>query len=267
MFGMKKLSFAGAGAMGSLITGIVASHNWQNAVPTIISVEANDKFAQTTESHISVLWSIIFEPLLFGFIGSALDFDLLQGSVSKSLGILTVGILFRLLAAYFATGGEPNVLTDKERAFIALVWVPKATVQAALCSFPLMLAKDMIPLDSKDYEQYMIWGNEILSTAILSIVVTAPLGLIVIQYLGPRWLTKDKPEECDGIMGNKNKQDKDTNKDKDKIICHVSRMDDLIQKISLSSSQVETSCILAEMRQLNWKCKSVLNIIPKKDNA
>ena len=256
MFGMKRSSYAGAGAMGSLITGIVASYNWENGMQNACSKETNKESTKETESHVSVLWSMIFEPLLFGFIGSALDFDLLQGSLGKSFGILLVGVFFRLVAAYFATGGD-SLLSQKERLFISLVWMPKATVQAALCTFPLMLVKDTISPEHKDYDQYILWCNQILSTAILSIIVTAPLGLMFIQYLGPKWLTKDKVlEEQEGKEDIKD----DEEKRKDEINDYISRLDVLLQKMSLSSSQVEQTCILVEIRQVLWKCKSKLNM-------
>lgn len=260
MFGMKRSSYAGAGAMGSLITGMLASYNWENGMPNVCSKEANKKFSKETEYHVSILWSMIFEPLLFGFIGSALDFDLLHGSLGKSFSILLVGVFFRLIAAYFATGGD-SLLSQKERIFISLVWMPKATVQAALCTFPLMLAKDTISPEHTDYDQYILWCNQILSTAILSIIVTAPFGLMFIQYLGPKWLTKDKDSEKEEIKEDKEGIKDNYEKSKDeKINDHISRLDVLLQNISLSSSQVEQTCILAEVRQVLWKCKSKLNM-------
>lgn len=130
----------------------------------------------------------MFEPLLFGVIGAGLDFNLIPGkTVIKSLIIVTIGISVRLPVAYIVTRG--NGFTAKERAFISVAWLPKATVQAALSSFPLVLAKHVLSESDDSYARYMIWGNEILSTAIISIIVTAPLGLVLIQYLAPRWLS------------------------------------------------------------------------------
>jgi len=40
------------------------------------------------------------------------------------------------------------------------------------------------------------WTEQILSTAILSICITAPIGVIAIKSLGKKWLEKD------GTMGN-----------------------------------------------------------------
>lgn len=268
MFLLKKLSYAGAGALGSLITGIVASHSWENGTPRRFSLEANQKFTETAEAQVSVLWSLIFEPLLFGFIGSSLDFELLGQSFSKSFGILITGIVFRLTAAYFATSGGETPMNTKERLFISLVWMPKATVQAVLCSFPLMLAKDVFSPDSEDYDKYVLWGNQIMSTAILSILITAPLGLAFIQCLGPRWLSKDKDDASQGKAEVQSNGGKTPDEESDEnISTHVGKIDELVRQISLSSNQVETSCILAELRQTLWKCKSILRMKGKKDTT
>jgi hypothetical protein len=47
-----------------------------------------------------------------------------------------------------------------------------------------------------NYLQYLEWTEQILSTAILSICITAPIGVIAIKSLGKKWLEKD------GTMGN-----------------------------------------------------------------
>ena len=39
--------------------------------------------------------------------------------------------------------------------------------------------------------QYIEYGNIILTTAVIAIILTAPLGAILINTLGIRWLTCD----------------------------------------------------------------------------
>lgn len=72
------------------------------------------------------------------------------------------------------------------RAFIGLTWIPKATVQAALGSVPLTLVEEVMDHDDPDFDKYEKWGNDILVTAVFSILITAPIGLVVISELGPR---------------------------------------------------------------------------------
>jgi hypothetical protein len=65
-------------------------------------------------------------------------------------------------------------LSRRERLFALIAYLPKATVQAALGAVPLAAG---VP-----------GGAEILSVAVLSILITAPLGLVLIRALGPRLL-------------------------------------------------------------------------------
>jgi len=50
--------------------------------------------------------------------------------VSKSIGVIFIGLIFRWIATYFATAEKKY--TTKERMFMAFSWMPKATVQAAI---------------------------------------------------------------------------------------------------------------------------------------
>lgn len=74
---------------------------------------------------------------------------------------------------------------------MAIVWLPKATVQAVLSGLFLKEAKRL------HNEEYMEYGGIIQTTAIFSIVIAAPLGSILISSLGPRLLTKDEIDPKD----------------------------------------------------------------------
>ena len=65
-------------------------------------------------------------------------------------------------------------LNMKERLFCVFAYLPKATVQAAMGSVPLARG---VP-----------GGELMLAYAVLAIVVTAPLGLILIRIFGPKLL-------------------------------------------------------------------------------
>ena len=73
-------------------------------------------------------------------------------------------------------------------------WLPKATVQAAFCSYPYdkIYGKGSDEWDSPQQEkEYKQWGMDIMVTGGLAILMTAPIGLIIIQKLGPKWLEQD----------------------------------------------------------------------------
>ena len=82
-------------------------------------------------------------------------------------------------------------LSNIERLFVGLAWIPKATVQAALGSVPLDLVKTSMGESHPDYEEYKAFGEQILVTAVVAILLTAPLGLICINTFGDKWLNND----------------------------------------------------------------------------
>ena len=78
---------------------------------------------------------------------------------------------------------------------MAFAWLPKATVQAALG--PIFLDNVLRFKESEfdqlgDREEWISMGNDILTLAVLSILITAPLGAVSILALGPRLLDRDE---------------------------------------------------------------------------
>ncbi|CAL1260985.1 unnamed protein product [Larinioides sclopetarius] len=115
------------------------------------------------ERIIGVMW-IILQPFLFSLIGAEVSVQNLQSNLGSTVLALLIGFTFRIITAAFASyGGGFNL---KERLFIAVAWFPKATVQ-------------------------------ILTGAVLSIIMTAPIGAALIALLGPLLLSQDKPEQED----------------------------------------------------------------------
>ena len=127
--------------------------------------------------------------------------------------MLLLALLFRMIGTYFAVhGGELNV---REKIFMAFAWLPKATVQAALGPIFLdnvkKVSSDMwdtpenraaweaagknitefAPIGIKEDWEKM--GENILTLAVMSILITAPLGAVCILGLGPKLLHSDNP--------------------------------------------------------------------------
>ena len=252
-FGCKRYGYSGSGAMAAVVMGMAGSYCWRDGLPLVLSSGPSVDHVRAVEGDISVVWSAIFEPLLFGVIGSALDFSVIPpGTVSRSVTIVLLGLLVRLPAAFYATGGRG--LNACERGFVALAWIPKATVQAALASLPLALVRENMSVGSDNYDRYVTWGNQILSTAVLSILMTAPLGLVFIQRLGPRMLTCDidRKGERGGAGSDKGAESCDD------IEACLAQLDGLMQRIGLQSESVACSCTIAEARKVLWTCKAMV---------
>jgi len=188
-FSSKKLHFAGAGALAALVMAAGASQLWARGFGGGLSLGPDGQSAHDVEADLCRIWRVASEPLLFSVIGSALDFGAIkEATIPKAVALIIGGVVVRCLVAVFATYGAG--LSMRDRIFIALAWMPKATVQAALGSVPLDLAKATLNRedDPAKYDAYVEYGTDILTTAVFSILLTAPVGLIVIQKLGPRWL-------------------------------------------------------------------------------
>lgn len=106
---------------------------------------------------------VFTELLLFVLVGAAVDITLV-GSIGLSALLLVMGALaIRSLGAFLAT--YKTALSLKERVFVVFAYLPKATVQASIASIPLSMG--------------MGGGETMLAVAVLSIIITAPLGAIL----------------------------------------------------------------------------------------
>lgn len=122
----------------------------------------------------SKLW-VAAEIILFVLVGATVDLKYAT-SAGISTIILIFGVLiFRILGVFISLIGTGfNV---REKTFCMIAYIPKATVQAAIGGIPLAMG-----LSS---------GNIILTIAVLSILITAPLGAIGIDFTYKKLLTKD----------------------------------------------------------------------------
>jgi len=183
---------ASAGILGALAMAGVTAYYWENG-KGYMSTGREKHFAHDTEATLAFLWANLAQPLLFGVVGSYLDFRRMPGvTIAKAILTVFIGVSFRTLMAFISLGKAG--LSKKEQLFVALSWLPKATVQAAFCSYPYdkIYGKPASDWDSPEQEaQYKQWAMDIMVTGGLAILMTAPLGLIIIQKLGPKWLEKD----------------------------------------------------------------------------
>ncbi len=142
--------------------------------------------ATHTAQTLGRTWSAA-QPMLFGLIGAAVALDTVEPSyVRGGLAVVTVGLLVRLLVTYFSVSAKR--FTTGERLFVAMAWIPKATVQAAIGALALDLARQ-----NNAGQQAENYGTQVVTVAVLAILLTAPLGAIGIAWSGPRWLQRGEP--------------------------------------------------------------------------
>ncbi|WP_423190450.1 cation:proton antiporter [Alkalibacterium sp. f15] len=129
--------------------------------------------AQSKEFSLALggLW-VFLQILLFALVGAEVNIAVALDSGFIGLGIILIGLLARSAGVWIATMSSD--LNTKERLFCMIAYTPKATVQAAIGAVPLALG----------FEQ----GATILAIAVLSIIVTAPLGALAIYATAPKLL-------------------------------------------------------------------------------
>ena len=130
------------------------------------------------------LW-VAAEILLFTLVGALVEVDYALNAGASILLMLAIGLLFRSIGVLISVAGTS--LDLKERLFCVVSYLPKATVQAAIGGIPLSLG---LPC-----------GVLVLTTAVVSILVTAPLGAFGIDLLGKRVLSVSDPDS-QNLSGN-----------------------------------------------------------------
>jgi NhaP-type Na+/H+ or K+/H+ antiporter len=136
-------------------------------------LEAYGLLARRIIGKFSKIW-VGAELLLFILVGAAVDIRYLAHAGIGSVAIIVIALIGRIIAVNMSLIKTP--LNMKERLFCSIAYMPKATVQAAIGSIPLTAG--------------VASGNLILTIAVLSIMITAPIGAIGIDRLHPRLLNK-----------------------------------------------------------------------------
>lgn len=138
-----------------------------------VILEKNEQVAKRLATRFNKIW-VVAEVLLFVMIGAEVDIKVIGGAGLVGLAVILIGLIGRSLGVWIALYGSP--LNNREKTFCTLAYLPKATVQAAIGSIPLSLGLDH--------------GELILAIAVLSIIVTAPIGAISIRMTSSKLLDK-----------------------------------------------------------------------------
>jgi len=139
-----------------------------------ILLEKYPKVASRMSIKLNKVW-VIAEILLFVLVGAQVNIHVALSSGLLGLVILSLGLVVRSIGVLVSLMGTN--LNAKERLFCVISYFPKATVQAAMGAVPLAAGVKS--------------GELILAIAVLSIIVTAPLGAIGIKIAGEKLLPND----------------------------------------------------------------------------
>lgn len=142
------------------------------AIGFIISEKKPD-LGKELSAKFNLVW-VFAQILLFVLVGAQVNIILAFDAGIKGIIIIGIGLLARSLGVFLSLVGSE--LNPRERLFSVIAYLPKATVQAAIGAIPLSMGVES--------------GDLILSLAVLSIIITAPLGAIGIKATGDKLLAK-----------------------------------------------------------------------------
>ena len=184
---LKALGFAGGGSLVCVMMAIVCGTLWEEdqAGKALVIKRLNESWVQVQRA-------------LFAAMGAGLDlWGIGATEAGFALALLCVGLSARLVLALIVStpvvGGRgvgASGLGVWERCFVAIAWLPKATVQAALAGLAfdhVQALVDQYPQDAALKESLRA-AAVMQTTGMLSILLTAPLGAMLIAAFGPRWL-------------------------------------------------------------------------------
>ncbi len=138
-------------------------------------LRSKPELAERMSAKFAKLW-IPAEIVLFVLVGAAINFKFALQTGPALIIVILIALLFRSAGVWgslLKTGFAPG-----EKLFCTLSYLPKATVQAAIGAIPLSLN--------------LACGELILTAAVISILITAPLGAIAIDATSAKLLRNDR---------------------------------------------------------------------------
>lgn len=133
------------------------------------------KLARRISNKYSKLW-VGAEVFLFVLVGASVNIKYVMNSGIITIILILGALVFRIFGVLLSL--IKTEMNFKERLFSAIGYMPKATVQAAIGALPLSMG--------------LASGEIILTVAVLSIIITAPLGATLIDNTYKKLLSISK---------------------------------------------------------------------------
>ena len=127
--------------------------------------KSKEELSKRLSLKYSKLW-VAAEIILFVLVGAAVNINYALKAGFTGIILIFAVLTFRMFAVFLSL--IKTNLNKKERLFSMIAYCPKATVQAAIGYIPLSLG--------------FASGEIILVIAVLSILITAPLGAFAIKF-------------------------------------------------------------------------------------
>ncbi|WP_105616698.1 cation:proton antiporter [Vallitalea okinawensis] len=142
-------------------------------------LELKPVLARRLSDKFNRVW-VLAEIILFVMVGAEVNISVALDAGLVGLGIIAIGLVARSIGVFISTMNTD--LNMKERIFCMIAYTPKATVQAAIGSIPLAAGVES--------------GEVILAIAVMSILITAPLGAIGIKLGSHKLVDQEAEKSC-----------------------------------------------------------------------
>jgi NhaP-type Na+/H+ or K+/H+ antiporter len=170
-----------------------------------IILERREQMAHEISAKLGKIW-VFAEIVLFSLVGAQVKFEAAAEAGIKGAILIFIALVARSAGTWLCTLGAG--LSWKEKLFVVISYLPKATVQAAIGSAPLAVMADRgMPTGP---------GETILAMAVMSIVLTAPAGALAIAWAGSHLLTRDS--EASGAAPLRAARESDALRDDEEMI-------------------------------------------------
>ena len=154
-----------SGLLAIMSVGIMVKQKYE-----VLAVRLSGKFNK--------LW-VAAEVFLFVLVGATVDLKYAIAAGIMAIFVVIGALIFRMIGVFLCL--IKTKLSRNEKLFCMMAYTPKATVQAAIGAIPLMMGLEC--------------GQMVLTVAVLSILITAPLGAFMIDGTYKRLLRKETLSE------------------------------------------------------------------------
>lgn len=131
----------------------------------------NNTKVEDVKKDYNFLW-YFFEIILFVLVGACVDLNVAFEYAIQAIVLITIILIARSIGVYLCL--IKTNLNKNEKIFCIISYLPKATVQASIGAIPLSMN--------------LASGSIILSIAVMSIIITAPLGALLIDNFSNKLL-------------------------------------------------------------------------------
>ena len=168
--------YFGYSSLLSIITCAIVIHKKGEQISLILKTKFNE------------IWYLA-EIFLFILVGAGIKIEYAGKYFLPALLLLLISLVFRSLAV---TGCLVKTkLTRKERGFVVISYLPKATVQAAIGGGLLDFGNQLLASGAANAESVIAAGTIVLSVSVLAILITAPFAAISRNLLYPHRLKRE----------------------------------------------------------------------------